>query len=407
MISFILTVSISLGITCLCSILEAVLLSLSHTDVARMSEDGSRSADIWRRLKENIHKPIAVILIVNTFAHTIGASVSGAQFDRLFGHKWVVLYSIIYSLVMIQWTEILPKSFAVTHNRRFAGWFALPMDFMMKAFAPAVFLVDLMNRPFAPKKIKPGDAETLDDITILAHFASMKKIITDREEKIVERSLSLSKTQVKDIMVGYDEVKFLTSEMSLGEALIEAHIHHHTRFPLFDAATKDIIGYVNFKDIVSALQLNPKDPSLKGICRPMISIEESENLSTLLGRLIKSYQHIALVKHEDGGPAGVVTLEDVIESIVGEINDEYDLLPDYFYQIAEKRYVAGGGISFDRLMGEILERNTSENTSLNDFLLGKLGRSPRAEDSVSYDGVNFSVRKVRRSRINEVVVDIR
>lgn len=406
MFAFILTVSISLGITCLCSILEAVLLSLSHTDVAKMSETSTRRATIWGRLKKNIHQPIAVILIVNTFAHTIGASLSGAQFDRIFGHEWVVVYSIVYSLVMIQWTEILPKSLAVTHNRRFAGWFAHPMDFMMKLFAPAVFVVDLLNKPFAPKHDDPLKVDTLDDITILAHFASTNKIITDRQEQLVERSLALSTVKVKDIMVGKDEVKFLTTKMSLAEALIEAHIHHHTRFPLIDEDGV-IAGYVNFKDIVSALQLNPKDPSLRGICRPMISIDESENLSALLGRLMKSYSHIALVRDASGSISGIVTLEDVIESIVGEINDEYDVLPDYLYQIAENRYVAGGGISFDRLIAEVSEQNAQTGTTLDEFIQQRLGRFPKAEDSVAERGVAISVRKVRRCRVHEAVVTVR
>jgi CBS domain containing-hemolysin-like protein len=407
MIAFILTVSISLGITCLCSILEAVLLSLSHTDVAKMSGDGPRSAAIWGRLKKNIHQPIAVILIVNTFAHTIGASLSGAQFDRIFGHEWVIVYSIGYSLVMIQWTEILPKSLAVMHNRRFAGWFALPMDMMMKIFAPAVFIVDLMNKPFAPKKDDPGKVDTLDDISILAHFASTNKIITDRQEELVERSLALSSVKVRDIMVGRDEMKCLVTDMSLAEALIEAHIHHHTRFPLLEKGSGEFIGYVNFKDIVSALQLNPRDPSLRGICRPMISIDEAENLSALLGRLMKSYSHISLVRDAAGRVTGVVTLEDVIESIVGEINDEYDILPDYLYQIAENRYVAGGGISFDRLIGEVVEGNTHTGQTLNDFIFERLGRTPKAEDALSYLGVTFSVRKVRRCRVHEAVVAVR
>ena len=406
MFAFILTVSISLGITCLCSILEAVLLSLSHTDVAKMAETSTRRAAIWGRLKKNIHQPIAVILIVNTFAHTIGASLSGAQFDRIFGHEWVVVYSIAYSLIMIQWTEILPKSLAVTHNRRFAGWFAHPMDFMMKLFAPAVFVVDLLNTPFAPKHDDPMKVDTLDDIAILAHFASSNKIITDRQEQLVERSLALSSVKVKDIMVGKDEVKFLTTKMSLAEALIEAHIHHHTRFPLIDEDGV-IAGYVNFKDIVSALQLNPKDPSLRGICRPLISIDETENLSALLGRLMKSYSHISLVRNSAGAITGIVTLEDVIESIVGEINDEYDVLPDYLYQIAGNRYVAGGGISFDRMVAEVGEQNAQTGKTLDEFVQERLGRFPKAEDSVSERGVSISVRKVRRCRVHEAVVTVR
>jgi putative hemolysin len=405
MFAFILTVTISLAVTCLCSILEAVLLSISNTDIARIAEKRPRLAFIWKRLRENIHRPIAVILIVNTFAHTIGASLSGAQFDRLFGHQWIIIYSVGYSLVMIQWTEILPKSLAVAHNRRFAAIFALPMEVLMKVFAPAVYIVDILNRPFSLKKTGSHEAQTLEDIAVLAHTARIEQIITDRQEKIVEQGINLSNINVAEIMVPRDEIKFLSTDMDLAEALIEAHIHHHTRFPLQNKGNKDdIIGYVNFKDIVSALQLNPKDPSLKGICRPVLSVERSEPVSLLLNRLIKSYQHIAVVKDKTGKVCGVVTLEDVIESIVGEISDEYDLLPDYFYQIAENRYVVGGGIAMSRLTSEFCRVLSEESMNLDEWVRARLGRAPKSEDIIEHEDITFNVRKVRRSSLYEAVV---
>jgi CBS domain containing-hemolysin-like protein len=408
MFTFALTVGISLGVTCLCSILEAVLLSLSATDLAEMNEKRPRASYIWQKLKDNIHQPIAVILIVNTFAHTIGASLSGAQFDQLFGHKWIWVYSIIYSLVMIQWTEILPKSLAVRHNQRFAGIFSGTMKLLMLIFAPAVKVVDLLNKPFAPKYDNPEKIDTLDDIAILANYALRNRIITDRQEKIVERSLALSSIDVHDIMIPREEIKFLTVQMNLAEALVEAHIHHHTRFPLIDENEPDrVIGYVNFKDIVSALQLNPKDPSLRGICRPMISVDIEEPVSILLNRLIKSYQHIAVVKDSLGKVRGLVTLEDVIETIIGEINDEYDLLPGYFYQIAQNRFIVGGGVGMARLSSEFCRPLAEQSISLDEWLRERIKRTPRAEDTVEHEGVVFGVRKVSRSQIHEVVITVK
>ncbi len=406
MLPFILTVSISLAVTCLCSILESVLLSLSATDMARMNNRHVRASNIWRRLKENIHQPIAVILIVNTFAHTIGASLSGAQFDRLFGHKWIWVYSIVYSLVMIQWTEILPKTLAVRYKLHFAEWLSSLMSVLMKVFAPAVLVVDFLNRPFSGGK-KDDSGDTISDIEVLAHFASSEKMITDRQEMIVGKGLALSSIKVREIMVSKEEIKFLSSDMSLAEALIEAHIHHHTRFPLMLGKDSNaVIGYVNFKDIVSAMQLNPKNPSLKGICRPVITVDIDDTVSSLLNRLIKSYQHIAVVKDSLERVKGVVTLEDVIESIVGEINDEYDVLPDYIYQIAENRYVAGGGTPMSRISTELSRPLAAASISLNDWMVSRMARVPKAEDIVHDDGVSFNVRKVRRSQVYEAVVTV-
>jgi CBS domain containing-hemolysin-like protein len=391
----------------MCSILEAVLLSLSSTDIAGMSEKHPRASAIWKHLKENAHQPIAVILIVNTFAHTIGASVSGAQFDRLFGHQWIILYSIVYSLIMIQWTEILPKSLAIAKNRSFAQRLAIPMNALMRIFAPAVYVVDLINRPFA-KQRKREDEGPVSDIAVLARYAHASKMITDRQEMIVEHGLQLSKIAVSDIMIPRDEIKTLSDTMNLAEALIEAHIHHHTRFPLArNGSLDDIIGYVNFKDVVSAMQLNPKDPTLKGICRPVMKVDQDETVSQLLNKLIKGYQHLVVVTGPSGRTVGVVTLEDIIESIVGEINDEYDLLPEYVYQIAENRYVAGGGVQMARLSSEFCRPLSGKNESLSEWVISLLGRTPKPEDSVVYEDLSVNVRKIRRGSIYEAVLSLK
>jgi putative hemolysin len=407
MIAFVLTVTISLSISCMCSILEAVLLSLSSTDIAGMSEKHPRASMIWKHLKDNVHQPIAVILIVNTLAHTIGASVSSVQFDRLFGHQWIILYSIVYSLVMIQWTEILPKTIGVAKNRAFAARFALPMNLFMKIFAPVVYVVDVINKPFSAHREK-ADGGPISDITVLARYAHASKMITDRQEMIVEQGLQLSKITVSEIMIPRDEIKMLSDTMTLSEALIEAHIHHHTRFPLaVQGNIDDITGYVNFKDIVSALQLNPKDPSLKGICRPVTKVDQKESVSQLLNKLIKGYQHLVVVTGASGRTAGVVTLEDIMESIVGEINDEYDLLPEYVYQIAENRYVAGGGVRMARLSSEFCRALSEKDETLSDWVISILGRTPKAEDTVSNEDLTVNVRKIRRGSLYEAVISVK
>ena len=115
------TIFITMGISFLCSVLEACLLSLSLADIGRISDKKPLAAKIWKSFKEGIERPIAVILIINTLAHTIGASLSGAQFEKIFGTKWIISFSIIFSLSMIQWTEILPKTLGVRCNKNIAA----------------------------------------------------------------------------------------------------------------------------------------------------------------------------------------------------------------------------------------------------------------------------------------------
>jgi putative hemolysin len=212
---------------------------------------------------------------------------------------------------------------------------------------------------------------------------------------------------VGEIMIRRDDMKCLSTKMSLTDALIEAHIHHHTRFPLVDGDDPDnLIGYVNFKDIVNVLRLNPKDPTLRGIARPMPSVKPEWKLSAILAELTKGYQHIAVVRDDAGKIVGLITMEDVVESIVGDLNDEYDVLPNFFYPITETRFVAGGGITLPDLRAKISPKIPSSQMTLNDWLMRQCKVKPSAESSLRYQNLTFTVRKVSRSKIHEVIVDV-
>lgn len=408
MTALILTLSISMSISFLCSILEACLLSLSTADIASISERRPKIAKIWTNFKGNIQTPIAVILIVNTFAHTIGASLSGAQFSEIYGVKYITLFSITYSFVMIQWAEILPKTFGIRYNKLIAAKIGTPFNILVLIFKPIVYITELFNRPFNPKGLHITDTDELNDIRLLARFATFNKKITNDHAEILSQAVMLNRIKTKDIMVEKDDIRFLTSEMSLMDALVEAHIHHHTRLPLVENRDiNNIIGYVNFKDIVSALQINPKDPSLRGIARTITSVNENDSLTTLLNYLIKSYQHIAIVKSSNGNTVGIVTLEDVIEAIVGDINDEYDILPSYLHQITLKRYLASGGYPLNDLSRRLDLITESHKQTLNEFLIElNLGNLPKNEDRLKYGRFTFIIKKIRRSSIFEIIIEV-
>jgi putative hemolysin len=280
------------------------------------------------------------------------------------------------------------------------------MKYLIAVFMPFVSVVQFLNRPFARKNQTDIEADAVKDISVLAKFAALQNVISEDQEKILSQTIKLPGIKVKDIMVERDEIKYLSTRMSLMDALIEAHLHHHTRLPLIEGEDRDkVIGYVNFKDIVSALQTNPKDPSLKGISRPVLEIRQDEPVSILLNKLTRGYQHIAVIRDHAGKVAGLVTLEDVIESIVGEMHDEYDVLPTYFYQIAVNRYLAGGGISLKTLREKTGINLPDTGKTLNEWLLSSLGKMPKVEDRIPFGAGTFIIRKVRRSNIFEVIIE--
>lgn len=406
MLLFIITVSSAIVVAFMCSLSEACMLSLSYADIARLSEKRPRTAEIMRKLKHNIQKPIAVVLIINTLAETMGASIAGALFGNLFGSRLIMVFSIVFSFVVIQWCEILPKSLGVRFNRQVARFIAVPLQRGVILLSPVMSFIEWLNRPFLPPRAAGAGQDAVGDISVLTRFASMHKIITREQEGIVARSLKLSQTSVREIMVARHEIKWLSTTMSLADALVAAHIHHHTRYILVNNDNlDDVLGYINVKDIVSALKTNPQDPSLRGISRPIPVIRETQLVTELLKNLTKSYQHIALVRDSANRTAGIVTIEDVVEAIVGDLEDEYDKLPTHIIHLSDVRFLAGGGVTLQVLKNRTGFDLPDEATTVNDLLFRISKEIPVVEAKIMHKNTAFIVRKMRRSKIHEVIVE--
>jgi len=406
MIYLVLVILISMSISALCSLLEACLLSMSHSDIANISSNKPKLGIVWNNFKNNIQKPIAVILIVNTISHTIGASLSGAQFDELYGPKWIIIFSFIFSFAMIQWTEILPKTIGVRYNKKIALVGTVPLIFLIRLFTPLVKLIELLNKPFVGKIRETTYFDAIKEISILSHYAFLNNLISKDQEQIISRTIGLTKKKAKDIMIPKSEIKTLNDRMSMMEALIEARIHNHTRYPLVNHLnTNEIIGYINVKDIVSALQLNPDNPSLRGISRPLMSFYEDDNFSLLFKKLTQNHQHIAVVKNEIHEITGLVTLEDIIEEIIGEIEDEYDKLPLYFYPITKTRYIISGGVTIKQLNEKLSLNFTYSDLSINDWIKKQYGPNQKSGNKYYNSGITFIIKKITRTKISELIIE--
>jgi putative hemolysin len=404
---FIVAIAVTLTLSFLCSMLEACLLSLSNLDIAHMSEKWPLPAKIWKGYKANIQKPLAVILIINTFAHTVGASVSGAQFNKLFGNHWLALFSVVFSLVMIQWAEILPKTLAVKYNKTVGGIIGIPFNLVVYLFHPVNLAIEWLNRPFEGKKKAVRDTAT-SDIRILARTAFLENLISKEQEKLIARSVFMSTLSAWDVMIDRSDINILSTSMSLQEGLIAAHLQRHTRFPLTENGDIDkIAGYVNFKDIVGALQVNPSDPSLRGIMRPVLFVKDTTKLPELLTKLTRGYQHIAIVQNDSGSTIGLVTLEDIIENLVGELQDEYDTPPDYIVQLSENRFRVGGNATFRQLKARAFhDIDRDDETTIDRWIKEDLqGRIPSENFAKKTGDFTVKVRRIIRGNIYDVIVE--
>src|SRR4030042_4002874 len=184
--------------------------------------------------------------------------------------------------------------------------------------------------------------------------------------------------------------------MNMMDSLIESHIHHHTRYPLLDPNTNKVVGYINLKDIYSALQINPQCNTIKSISRDILYFKDSDKVIDIFPELMKKFQHIAIVTNSKNEIVGMITLEDLIESIIGDIGDEYELLPEHIYKITETRFIIGGGIKLKKLKKELDLNIPNTDESLSNWLLKLANNIITPEKTIKYENYEFIVRKIKK-----------
>jgi CBS domain containing-hemolysin-like protein len=398
------SVLVALLVSALCSLLEAAVLSLTPSQVAQLSSRRPRVGAVWQSFKANIEQPIAVILVLNTAAHTIGATLAGAQFELLFGNEGLVWFSLLFTYLMLQFTEILPKTMGVNYNSRLAPLIALPLAALIRVFAPVVYVIHFINRPFGRKR-GHAQAAALEEITALAGLARLSNLIGPQQERIIQGAGQLSLKHIRDVMIPVEQVTFLSTSQSLTDAIITAHLDPHTRFPICEADDRNrVLGYINFKEMIYRVRTNPADRSLQGIIRPVHFATPEQSATELLRAFIERHEHMAIVRDPDGRTLGLVTLEDVIEELVGELEDEFDRLPRMLHVLKGDTWMVGGGVPVEEVAGGLGLRLPDGYGTTSAWLIRRFGRVPKVGETHRESGVVFTVRRTRRGKVFEVSV---
>jgi putative hemolysin len=402
---FILSVSVALSVSFLCSLMEAALLSLTPSQLAQISAVRPGIGAVWQRFKDNIEHPIAVILVLNTAAHTIGASVAGAEFDTLFGDNWILVFSLVFTYLMLQFTEILPKTLGVRYNRVVAVWSTRPLSVLIRVLKPFLVAIHWVNRPFEGKRARGESRTGVDELIALAGMARLADQITSHQERIIKGATRLSRLHVGDVMIPVQHVHFLSSSMDLPQALVAAHLEAHTRFPVREDNDADrVIGYVNFKEMVYFMRTNPNDASLAGIIRPLHHAAPEDSAADLLRLFIEQHVHIALVRDPQGRTLGIVALEDLVEELVGEIEDEFDRLPRLLHALSGGTWMVGGGVTMAEVGARLDLTLEPPRETMSAWIAQRVATPAKPGDVVREHGITFTVRRVRRGRVFEVMV---
>jgi putative hemolysin len=402
---FIVTVSIALTVSFLCSLSEATLLSLRPGQIADIATKRPKIAAILEDFKLKIEHPISVILILNTAAATIGSAVAGSEFVQLFGEKWIWGFSVAFTIIILQFGEIVPKSLGVRFNSALAVIIAKPLYTLVVMLYPILNSLNWINRIFEKKGIGKSNTSTVEEISALAGLAKLTNQIGSQQERIIKGASKLSRMPVSQVMIPVEQISFLSTSQRLMDAVMTAHIDTHTRFPVREGEDNDnIVGYVNFKEMIYYMRTNPNEPNLRGITRPLTFVSSEDWAADLMKFFVEQHVHMAIVRSKDGKTLGLVTLEDLVEELVGEVEDEFDRLPKMFHTLTGGTWMVGGGVAMKEVIDTLKLPMPQTNETISAWLAAKIKRKPKAGDTYSEGYVDFLVRRVRRGKIFEAAV---
>ena len=336
MLTLILAVSLAVLISFLCSLAEASLYAVPWSAIERLRKEGRRSGRLLYKMRTRIDKPIAAILTMNTLANTAGSTIAGAAFLAVYGSGHMALFATAFTVLILAFGEIIPKTLGVDHSEAIARFLARPINIMVKILTPLLWLTGLLTRLISSPSKAPQVSE--DDIRAIASLSRQAGRIQPYEEKFVRNVLALDQKRVYDIMTPRTVVFSLPENLTVEEAYKDPRIWHFSRIPVYDDDNEDLVGLVERRTLGQCFATDRKDLKLSDIMRPLHFVQESQNLDILLRELLKEKVHLFAVLDEYGGLAGVVSLEDVLEEILGsEIVDESDNVADLRALARERR----------------------------------------------------------------------
>ncbi len=327
-VQLILAVSVAIVVSALCSVAEAALYSIPQSQVEVLARSGRLSGRVLAGLRREIARPITAILTLNTVANTMGAAVAGAAAAAVFGDRFLPLFSLFFTLAILFFSEIIPKTVGVAHSRTIAPLIALPLSVLIRLLAPVIALCQMVTRFLSSQD--ENNLVSTDEITALASLGRRSGIIDLQQERIIRNIVQLRGKSVRQAMTPRTVACCLDQHMTIGAAMeIRQQWDRHSRIPVYDSGVDDIVGLVLGRDILLLAADDRAGETLAAITKPIHFVPETASLYAVLMEFFERHQHLFAVVDEYGSFTGLISLEDVIEEIVGrEIIDETDRTVD-------------------------------------------------------------------------------
>jgi CBS domain containing-hemolysin-like protein len=324
-----LTVAVALAVvtSAMCSLFEAVLYSVPVSHIENLAASGQASGRFLRELRRHVDRPISAILSLNTIANTAGAAIAGAAAAAVFGQESLVLFSAVFTLTILIFSEVLPKTAGVVHSRSLAGPLARPLQVLVWVFTPLVWLCRGVTRLIRRHRPEHGISE--EELIVMARLGLQAGTIEADEFEVIENILELERIPARQVMTPRSVMVALDHRVAVDQARQESGVLTHSRIPVYDGTPDSVIGIVHRRDILTAVADGKGETSVGQLMQAVHFVPDSITLDRALRLFLERREHLMVVVDEHGGVAGIVTLEDVLEEILGrEIVDEFDETAD-------------------------------------------------------------------------------
>lgn len=341
MTELILAMSFAIGFSFLCSLLEAVLYSVPISQVEALAQSGSVSGKLLKKFRQDIDAPLAAILSLNTIAHTVGAAMAGAAAADVLGTEALGYFSIAFTLAVLLFSEIIPKTAGVVYAKQLAIWIARPLQWLIWSLSPLVWLCQFVTRVISRGKVEHQVSD--DEIKALARLGQLSGNVGQDESGIIQNVLTLKEKIVSEVMTPRMVVFTLSAYLTIREVKDTVGIPTFSRIPITDENPEDVVGIVLRRDILLAISEERLEENLMGLIRPVDFVLDTLPLDRVLRAFLERHEQIFVVIDEFGGLSGVISLEDVLEEILGhEIVDELDEAVDLRALARSRRQRARG-----------------------------------------------------------------
>jgi len=387
---------------------ETALTALDRLRLKYLVEKEVPRADRLARLLDQSDRLLAAILVGNNLVNIAASVFAATLFATWYGEQAELLTILVLTPLLLIFAEICPKTYAARNPERVSFWVLRPIGWMMWSLAPVVWLVTAISRTltrlFPSEPDRPLISE--DEIRTMISVGEEEGVVAEEQHRMLHGVFDLAQIRVRDVMIPRPEVVGIEISTPFADVLKLAQEARHSRFPVYRADLDKVIGIIHSKEILSYVHRSEQF-SLSRLARAPYFVPESKRIETLLQSFRKRRIHLAMVVDEHGGVEGIVTLEDVVEEIVGEIEDEYDVEEVLFRELGQNRFLVDASASIRSVNRRFnLQLSEEHATTLAGFLLRRMGKIPKTGECCRADGAEFLIRRMDGRRIEEVELEL-